>query len=135
MKLTRSIGVSNFNETQLSAILELGLTAPAINQCEMSVGYHDDATIKFCKKNGITYEAYSPLGRGGAYPGCDPSDQRITRIAKAHNRSVYQVCLRWIVQQDMCLAVSSTKASHDTSDLALFDFELTPAEMATLASI
>ena len=41
----------------------------------------------------------------------------------------------WIVQQDCLMAVSATKLAHDQSDLDLFDFELTSAEMATLSAI
>ena len=105
---------------------------PAVNQCQMSVGSHDDATIAFCQKNGIAYEAYSPLGRGSL----NTSDPRIVKIAANHpGKSVFQICLRWIVQQDCLMAVSSTKLAHDLSDLDLFDFELTTEEMATLSAI
>lgn len=48
--------------------------------------------------------------------GLDMSDPRITTIAAAHNVTSYQVCLRWIVQQDCLLAFSSTQASHDLVD-------------------
>ena len=131
--LTRAIGVSNFGVDDLQAILDLGnATTPAVNQCQMSVGSHDDATIAFCKQNNIAYEAYSPLGRGSL----NTSDPRIVKIAANHpGKSVFQICLRWIVQQDCLLAVSSTKLAHDLSDLDLFDFELTAEEMATLSAI
>ena len=50
-------------------------------------------------------------------------------------KSTFQVALRWIIQQDCAMAISSTKLSHDLSDLDLFDFELSAAEMATLSSM
>ena len=46
---TRAIGVSNFNATELAALLETAKTTPAVNQCSLSVGNHDDATIAFCE--------------------------------------------------------------------------------------
>ena len=96
--LTRAIGVSNFGIDDLQAILGMeNATVPAINQCQMSVGIHDDATIKYCQQHKVAYEAYSPLGRGSL----NTSDPRIVQIAKNHpGKSVFQVCLRWIVQQD-----------------------------------
>ena len=39
-------------------------TVPALNQCELSVSYHDDATIAFCQQHGIVYQSYSPLCGG-----------------------------------------------------------------------
>ena len=132
LNLALSIGVSNFLEKDLQPILELkDAIKPALNQCEMYVGAHDDDTRRFCQSHGITYEAYSPLGRGKL----NVSDARIAAIAARHSVSPYQVCLRWILQQDCTMAVSSTKLSHDLSDLDVFNFELSNAEMDTLSSI
>jgi diketogulonate reductase-like aldo/keto reductase len=128
--LTRAIGVSNFAVSHLQPILDLGGMVPAVNQCEMYVGQYDKKTADFCKKNGITYEAYSPLGRGSL----NVQDPRIQKIAQAHSKSVYQVCLRWVTQLGSPMAVSSTSLNHDLSDLDIFGFELSAAEMATLSS-
>ena len=132
LNLARSIGVSNFLEKDIQPILDLkDAIKPSLNQCEMYVGAHDDPTRTFCQSHGITYEAYSPLGRGKL----NISDARIATIAERHSVSPYQVCLRWIVQQGCTIAVSSTKLSHDLSDLDIFNFELSNAEMDTLSSI
>eukprot|EP00945_MAST-04E_sp_MAST-4E-sp1_P000875 g875.t1 len=126
--LTRSIGVSNFLSKDLQPILDMGGTVPSVNQCEMYVGNHDDETRDFCNKHKIVYESYMPLGRGNL----NVHDARIEKIAKAHGKSVFQVCLRWVIQTGSPMAVSATKLSHDLSDLDIFDFQLTDSEMATL---
>ena len=54
--LTRSIGVSNYLEEHLTPVLAAGGVPPAVNQCQMSIGSHDDATIAFCKAHNITYD-------------------------------------------------------------------------------
>lgn len=59
--LARSIGVSHFTQAQLNDIISLGKGVPAVNQCQLSIGKHDDDTIKYCKTKGITYEAFSSL--------------------------------------------------------------------------
>ena len=69
--LTRAIGVSHFTASSLTAIMSVGKGAPAVNQCALSVGNHDDATIKFCKAKGIVYEAFSAL------KNVDLKDQRL----------------------------------------------------------
>lgn len=131
-KLTRSIGVSNFLSKDIKPILQMkDAIAPSVNQCEMYITEHDDDTREFCQKNDITYEAYSPLGRGKI----NFQDPTLQQIAKAHNVSVFQICLRWILQQQCTIAVSSTKLSHDLSDLDVFNFILTESEMETLSSM
>lgn len=129
--LTRSIGVSNFLSKDIQPILDLGGTIPSVNQCEMYVGNHDDATREFCTKHKIVYESYMPLGRGNL----NVHDPRIEKIATAHGKSVFQVCLRWVIQSGSPMAVSATKLSHDLSDLDIFNFQLTEEEMDTLSSI
>jgi diketogulonate reductase-like aldo/keto reductase len=83
--LARAVGVSNYARKDLAALLAGGGEVPAVNQCLMSIGSHDDATIAFCKAHKITYESYSPLRH------VDLSDKRIKPIASAHNVSTAQV--------------------------------------------
>ena len=60
--LTRAIGVSNFDVEQLKDILATAETPPALNQCSMHIGGHDDDTIKFCQAHGITCVAKPFVG-------------------------------------------------------------------------
>ena len=128
--LARAIGVSNFAKADIDAALSLGGTKPALNQCQMSVGSHDDATIAYCKSNNITYESYSPLRR------VDLTDRRITSIATSHNVTAAQTALKWIYQQDVVIATSpGTNPTYAEEDLALASFTLTEEEMHTLAGM
>ena len=69
---------------QLSGIMSLKKGQPAVNQCELCVGTHDDATIEFCKEKGIVYESY------GALRSVDLQGKEITAIATAHSKSTTQ---------------------------------------------
>ena len=53
MGLTRSIGVSNYVQKDLEALDQT--VQPAVNQCDMSIKTHDDATIAYCQSKGIVY--------------------------------------------------------------------------------
>jgi len=128
--LTRAIGVSNFVESDLRAILDAKpKVVPAVNQCSMSVGHHDDSTRAFCSARTITYEAYSPLRH------VDFSDERLVKIASNHGVSVAQVALRWITQSGSPLATSPDNKPYQLEDLAIFEFTLSEDEMATLSKI
>merc|ERR1711957_1080383 len=132
LNLTRSIGVSNFGVSDLKEVLAAGGVQPAINQCQMSIGSHDDETIAFCEAQGITYEAYSPLRH------VDFGDATISKIAAAHGNSVAQVALRWINQQGVTLATSpgsNQQYAKEDLDVYLHPFKLTDEEMAELGAI
>lgn len=126
---TRAIGVSNHNSAALEALLQRVTVKPAVNQCRMAVGEFDKATYTFCQQHGITYQAYSPL-----HTACTQTNEMKT-IAAAHNHSVYEVALRWIVQHQVPIVTASNKSSHMTSDMSIFGFTLTDEEMATLNSL
>jgi len=66
LKLTRSIGVSNFNTQSLMNILSFCKVKPAVNQIEFNPYYQPWNLVKFCQRMGIVVVAYSPLAKGGA---------------------------------------------------------------------
>ena len=126
--LVRSIGVSNYDRDQLAA---LPGDVPAVNQCEMSVEGHDDATLAYCASKGIRYESY------GAMRGCPFTDPKALAIAKQHGVSVAQVCLRWTLQRGAVIATGTgsdpkTAGTYAKENLAVFGFSLSEAEVQTL---
>jgi len=136
-----AIGVSNFSPSQLR---QLQTTAkdwpPAINQCSLSVGYHDDDTIKYCDENKITYMGYSPLCGGPNGSSCRHgsvmSIPQVQAIAASHNVSAAQIALKWIVQQGRPLATAVWREDYMKEDLDLWSWgSLTAEEMTTLTSI
>eukprot|EP01065_Artemidia_motanka_P050881 TRINITY_DN8800_c0_g1_i1.p1 TRINITY_DN8800_c0_g1~~TRINITY_DN8800_c0_g1_i1.p1 ORF type:complete len:276 (+),score=94.95 TRINITY_DN8800_c0_g1_i1:60-887(+) len=131
--MTRAIGVSNYNQAQIEGLLKVSSVKPAVNQCEMSVKTHDDATIAYCQKMGITYEAFDTMR------GCDFSSPLINSIAKKHNATAAQVCLRYVIDRDCVLAVgtganSSTVVPYTKENLGVYDFQLTQDEIKQLSS-
>lgn len=62
--LARSIGVSNFNASLLSALLPHATVKPVVNQCGFSIAGHndsrwgrDDATRRASRAAGVVYSA------------------------------------------------------------------------------
>jgi len=140
---TRAIGVSNFNASMLQALIPLINVKPAVNQCSHAVGSHnathepelggDDMTATFCKANGISYSAYSPLG---GLSGIDIfNNPTVIQIGKGHNVSSAQVALRWLVQQNISIVTAADKHEYIVEDMDLFSFQLTKTEMSQLADI
>ena len=140
----RAIGISNFNSSAIAALMsDAGVTVkPSVNQCGYSIGNHkndardigrDDATREYCLKQGIAYEAYSPLG--GLSDIDVLGNPQVQSIAQSHGVSSAQVALRWIAQQGGLVVTAAEKAEYLEEDLDIFGFELSDAEMSTLAAI
>ena len=139
--LTRAIGVSNFRVMHLTDLLTTATVKPAVNQCQLYVGAHDDAGIEKCRELGITYQAYSPLG---PWNGSKPvlSDPTVLSIAKAHNVTAAQVGMRWIVQggggggTPHAVVTASSSDAYDVEDIdGVFSFTLSVGEMAKLDAV
>lgn len=63
--LTKSIGLSNFNQKQIQRILNHAKIPPANLQIEMHVYLQQNELVEFCKRHNIIVSAYAPLGSKG----------------------------------------------------------------------
>lgn len=132
-KLTRAIGVSNFQTEQLEAVAANATIMPSVNQMQMYVGCSaawcatNNATIATGKKYGTTFQAYSPLGHGRAL-----SNPAVQQIAQVHNISTAQVAFAWIAQQGHAFVTSSNSEEYDREDLAIDAIKLSDSEMRQL---
>lgn len=123
----RAIGVANFNEIQLTELMEHSDIVPAVNQIEYHPLCNPENLRCFCQASGIVVQAYAPLARG-AYL----DRQIIIRLAEKYNRSPSQIGLRWLLQKDICPIPKSVHTDRILSNSQVFDFELDEAEMETL---
>lgn len=120
----KSIGVSNFWQEHLEALFQTANVIPAINQIEFHPGYWQPGLTEYCKKQGIVVESWSPLARGKVF-----GNEILERIANQHNKSVSQICLRWVIQHNVIVIPKSTTPKRIEENINLFDFELSEEEM------
>jgi 2,5-diketo-D-gluconate reductase B len=77
------------------------------------------------------FVAYSPLAQGRYF-----DDPALAGIAKAHQRKVSQVMLRWLVQQDGVAAIpKASSQAHLLDNISIFDFSLGDDEMLAIAEL
>jgi 2,5-diketo-D-gluconate reductase A len=125
--LARSIGVANFHEEHLSNVIDLSFVTPAVNQIELHPLLNQSALRAVNADRGIVTEAYGPLGVGRLL-----DNPTIVSIAGAHGKTPAQVLIRWSIQLGNIVIPRSSSPERVKSNLAVFDFELTDAEMTTL---
>nr|VZI10681.1 unnamed protein product [Spirometra erinaceieuropaei] len=123
--LVKSIGVCNFNETQIERI-------------EISVNFMNEHLVEFAHSYGIQVTAYAPLGSPAMIHQAHlPSlleEDFVKDIARAHFKSPAQVLLRHAIQRDLIVIPTSVNPERIRSNLNIFDFELKPEEMDILNS-
>lgn len=120
----KSIGVSNFWEEHLEALLQTANIIPALNQIEFHPGYWQRELTNFCQEKGILVQSWSPLARGEVF-----GNEILEKIAAKHSRSVSQICLRWIIQKEIVIIPKSTTLSRIKENIDLFDFQLSEDEV------
>jgi 2,5-diketo-D-gluconate reductase B len=122
--LARHVGVSNFT---VALIEEAVAASPAPLACDQ-VEYHpylDQTKVReACARHGLAMVAYSPVAKGRI-----KSDATLARIGRAHGKTPAQVCLRWLVQQNVAAIPRTSRIERLSENLDIFDFALSEAEM------
>jgi 2,5-diketo-D-gluconate reductase A len=127
---TTSVGVSNFEPDHLDRIVEETGVVPAVNQIEVNPYFTNEAARAADARYGIATEAWSPIARGGI-----AGDQTIESIAQRVGRTPAQVTLRWHLQRGDIIFPKSTHRERMEENFALFDFELSDEDVATIAAL
>jgi len=130
MGLARHIGVSNFTVALIEEAVTLAQEPLVCNQIEMHPFIDQSKVIAACRRHGMAIVAYSPVARGGVN-----RDKVLARIGKAHGKTAAQVSLRFLVQQGIAVIPRTSRLERLSENLAIFDFELSPAEMAEIARL
>jgi 2,5-diketo-D-gluconate reductase A len=128
--LTRSIGVSNFSAAELDQVAAAGSVVPAVNQIQFSPFADRRALLEACARLGVAAEAYSPLGTGRHL-----SHPAIRRVAERTGRTPAQVLLRWCLQRGLPVIPKSTHRDRIEENAQIFDFTLSPQDMAELDAL
>lgn len=128
----RAIGLSNFMPHHVKKLLETATVKPMVDQIEVHPGWTHADEIKELQAMDIVVEAWGPLGGQGATVLTNPTMQE---IATAHNKSTAQVSLRWVLQQGVLPLPKSVHVDRMKQNMDIFDFELSPTEMATISAL
>lgn len=124
----RHIGVSNFNRALLAESVRLSAAPIATNQFEYHPYLNQQLLIEACRAHRVPVTAYCGMAVGRVF-----DEPLLKDIAATHRKSVAQIVLRWLLQQDDVIALSRTSnADRIASNIQLFDFALSPTEMASI---
>ncbi|POS72395.1 aldehyde reductase 1 [Diaporthe helianthi] len=137
----RSIGVSNYIQEDLDAVLETANIKPAINQIE----YHPylqhitdggkTSLLDYHRERGIAVSGYAGLTAiTKAAPG--PVDGAYARLANKYNVTEGDVALRWTLDQGVVAITTSSREDRLRGYVGkLPSFQLTPDEVKEISDL
>ena len=127
----KAIGVSNFQTNHLNRLFAETDIIPALNQIELHPGLPQVELREFHAEHQVVTEAWSPIGQGQGL--LDAPD--LTAIAERVGKTPAQVVLRWHIQHGIVAIPKSANPSRIRENFAVFDFELSADDMATLDDV
>ena len=127
----RHIGVSNFNTALMAEAVSLSKAPIVTNQIEYHPYIDQDMVIAAAKAAGMSVTGYYGMADGKVF-----ADPVLKDIAASRGKSVAQVVLRWLVQQQGVIALSKTVSeARVDKNLAIFDFTLSVAETDAIRAL
>jgi diketogulonate reductase-like aldo/keto reductase len=125
----RHIGVSNFTVPLLQKAVKI---APiACNQIEHHPYLDQTPILDFVRANNMFLTSYCPVAKGRVI-----EDETLKEIGNKYNKTPIQITLRWLIQLKKVAAIpKASKHDHRAQNFAIFDFELTEAEMQNISGL
>jgi diketogulonate reductase-like aldo/keto reductase len=128
----RAIGVSNFDAAQVVDLAEFNKTAPQVDQIEINPFQQQVKTLQALRDANVAPEAWAPFAEGKHGLFTNPT---LAKIAEKHHKSIAQVILRWLIEQDIIVLAKSVKPERMAQNLDIFDFELTADDQAAIKTL
>lgn len=128
----RAIGISNFYPDRLMDFLNCVDIKPMVIQLEGHVFQQQREERKYLDKYGIQMQAWSPLARGKNNIFSNPV---LSEIARSHNKTVGQVALRFLVQNNIAVIPKTVRRERMVENISITDFELTAEEMKLIETL
>ncbi|MET9673095.1 aldo/keto reductase [Streptomyces sp. NPDC006482] len=130
--LVRAIGVANFHPDRLVDLIVNNEITPAVDQIETHPFFQRTADQELMHEHGVQPQSWGGFAEGKNDLFTNPL---LSSIGAEHGKSVAQVVLRWLTQRGIVAIPKSVRAERMAENIDIFDFELTDAQMAAIASL
>jgi len=128
----KAIGVSNFHPDRLMDLIVFNEIVPAVNQIETNPFHQQIETHEFLKENNVQIQSWASFAEG---KNDIFKNELLASIGKKYNKSIAQVVLRWLIQRGVAVIPKSVRKERMEENIKVFDFELTPDDMAAIQTL
>jgi 2,5-diketo-D-gluconate reductase A len=128
----RAIGLSNFYPDRVMDMIVHHQVTPAVNQIETHPFNQQIETQKFLQENGVQIESWGPFAEGKHNIF---ANELLVSLAGKYKKTVAQVILRWLTQRGVVAIPKSVRKVRMEENFNVFDSELSPEDMAAIATL
>ncbi|MDG4825752.1 aldo/keto reductase [Asanoa sp. WMMD1127] len=129
--LIRSVGVSNFLDEHIRAVVDATGVVPAVDQLQVSPNHARVDVVDEVARHGTVVQAWSPLERNSGVL----EHPTVVGIADRLRITPSQVVLRWLVDRDITAVPASTNPDRQLLNADIFGFALEPDDVAAVNAI
>jgi diketogulonate reductase-like aldo/keto reductase len=122
--MARHIGVSNFTVALIDQAAAICPEQLICNQVEYHPYLDQTKVLEACHSHGMALVAFSPIAKGNS-----KIDATLVRIGASYGKTAAQVCLRWLLQQNVVAIPRTSKVERLSENMAVFDFALSQSDM------
>ena len=142
-KMTKSIGVSNYNVQNISIILSFCKIKPAVNEVEFNPYLYQKDLKEFCDKEGIKILAYYPMVKGRL---CTAelvkekdldllNEPNVKKLAEKYGKTSGQIVLNWHINEGVIPIPGTSKPSRMKENLGAVGFKMEEDEYQSLRTL
>jgi len=128
--LIKSIGVSNYQESQLIDLVHFNRVLPVVNQIKVTLRCQRKQLLQIMSEKGIVVQGYQVFGKEEALPVYE--DDKVKDLAIKYKKTVRQIAMRFLIQNGVSIITRPMERQLMEENLNLFDFQLTQDEMEYL---
>lgn len=128
----RAIGLSNFYDARFVDLAENMDIKPAVLQLETHVYCQQQKMRELIEAYGTELMAWAPLveGKNNFF-----NDQTLIQIAASHGKSVAQVALKYLTDENIIVIPKSTHRQRMQENITIGDFSLTQEERSQIRAL
>jgi alcohol dehydrogenase (NADP+) len=137
----KAIGVSNFSQHELEALIKTAKVKPAVHQFETHPYLQQQAFVDWHKEQGIEVTAYSPFGNqnniydAGSKVETLTSHPTIAKIASKHGCTGAQVALSWGIKRGTSVVPKSVNDGRIKDNFKCLEVKLDAQDMREIAAM
>jgi diketogulonate reductase-like aldo/keto reductase len=130
---TRRLGISNCTRVeQLKAVCDMARIQPSVLQNRFHAESEYDRRLRdFCGPRNIVYQSFWTLTANPQLL----AHATVHTLARQHGRTPPQILFRYLTQLGIVPLTGTRSAVHMRQDLAIFDFQLSAEECASMQSL
>lgn len=128
----RAIGVCNFHPDRLMDLIIHNDIVPAVNQIETHPFNQQIETQKFLQEQKVQIESWGPFaeGKNNIF-----QNELLSSLAGKYQKTVAQIVLHWLIQRGVVAIPKSIRKERIEENFNIFDIELSPEDMAAIATL